>query len=153
MNATSFDSLAPIVTLAVFVPNFSCQASIVYVPGGRPLSWNEPSAPVTAKKGWSTTPTNEFIQRCTSHLKGTITSRVLKTCVSFMPCSAWPLLNSALACGHAWMLCSVASLLRISIGWPTCTPKTWGRYWQPFWSSTSGVPGIGNLSAPRPSFT
>src|SRR6187402_532802 len=49
VKATSFDSLAPIVTLAVLVPNFSCQASIVYVPGGSPLSWNDPSAPVTAK--------------------------------------------------------------------------------------------------------
>src|SRR5437868_2302406 len=51
------------------------------------------------------------------------------------------------------MLWSVGSLLRISIGWPTCTPKTCGRYWQPFWSSTRAVLGTGNLRLPRPSFT
>jgi len=36
------------VTVAVCVPYFSCQASIVYVPGGRPLIEKLPSAPLTA---------------------------------------------------------------------------------------------------------
>src|SRR5262245_23930589 len=51
------------------------------------------------------------------------------------------------------MLWSVASLLRISIGWPACTPNTCGRYWQPFWSRTSAAVGTGNFMVPRPSFT
>ena len=38
VNATSLVSLSPIVTLCVCVPSFSCTASIVYVPGGRPFS-------------------------------------------------------------------------------------------------------------------
>src|SRR6185369_14187460 len=66
VKGTSFDSLAPIVTVAVLVPSFSCQASIVYVPGGSPFSSNVPSAPVTAKNGCATTPTKEFIHLCTS---------------------------------------------------------------------------------------
>src|SRR6476646_183355 len=49
----SFDSLLPMVTLWVTAPPFSCHASIVYVPGGRPLMSNLPSSSVTAKNGWS----------------------------------------------------------------------------------------------------
>jgi hypothetical protein len=55
-----------------------------------------------------------------------MTSLVLKTCVIFIPASGCPWLNSWFAFGIAWMLCSVASLLRTSSGWPTCTPKTCG---------------------------
>src|SRR5437763_7087030 len=48
VNATAFDSFAPTVTVIVWVPSFSCHASIVYVPGGSPLIVNVPSAAVTA---------------------------------------------------------------------------------------------------------
>jgi len=123
------------------------------VPGGSPFNSNAPSAPVTAKNGCATTPTNEFIHLCTSQRNGTMISCVVKTCVSLIPCSAWPTLNSWFVCGQAWMLCSVMSLLRISIGWPACTPNTCGRYWQPFWSRTSAVVGTGNFKLPSPSFT
>ena len=50
-NVISFVSLAPSVTLWRLAPSFSCHASIVYVPGGRPFSSNLPSSFVTAKYG------------------------------------------------------------------------------------------------------
>lgn len=42
--------------LPVWVPNFSCHASTEYSPGGRSLIVNVPSAPDTAKNGFSATP-------------------------------------------------------------------------------------------------
>src|SRR5438094_7067653 len=126
VNVTSFDSFAPIVTLCVIGPSFSCHASIVYVPGGRFGSSNFPSSFVTAKYGCGRTPTYAFIQPCTSHLNGTITSGLSKVCDIFMPWIGWPLLNSEFAFGIAWMLWSVGSLLRISSVWPTRMPNTCG---------------------------
>src|SRR3989449_7626656 len=67
-------SLPATVTLAVCVPYFSCHASIVYVPGGRPLSVKLPSAPLTPKNGCGSTPSHACIQPCTLHSSGTITS-------------------------------------------------------------------------------
>src|SRR5262245_51318471 len=76
---------SPIVTCDVFVPNFSCHASIVYVPGGRPLISYTPSGDVTAKNGCAMTPTHDVIQLCTSHLKRTMTSGIVNVCVAVVP--------------------------------------------------------------------
>ena len=38
VNVTSLVCFSPMVTICVCVPSFSCHASIVYVPGGSPLS-------------------------------------------------------------------------------------------------------------------
>src|SRR2546430_5071903 len=67
-------SLPATVTVAVCVPYFSCHASIVYVPGGRPLSVKLPSPPLTPKNGCGSTPIQACIQPCTLHSSGTITS-------------------------------------------------------------------------------
>src|SRR5262245_27705626 len=56
VNGSSLVSLLPSVTFCVWAPSFSCHASMVYVPGGRPFSSNFPSGPVVAKYGWSRTP-------------------------------------------------------------------------------------------------
>src|SRR5207247_8704622 len=55
-------SLPATVTLAVCVPYFSCHASIVYVPGGRPLSVKLPSAPLTPQNGCGSTASHACIQ-------------------------------------------------------------------------------------------
>ncbi len=47
-NEIFFDSLGPIVIFCVCAPSFSCQASIVYVPGGSPASAKAPALPLTA---------------------------------------------------------------------------------------------------------
>src|SRR2546421_6296340 len=67
-------SLPATVTLAVCVPYFSCHASIVYVPGGRPLIANLPSPPLTPKNGWGSTPSDACIHPCTLHSSATMTS-------------------------------------------------------------------------------
>ena|SRR3990170_6550424 len=56
VKSAVFDSCAPTVTFWIAVPSFSCQASMVYSPGGKPLIAKEPSFPVTAKNGCFTTP-------------------------------------------------------------------------------------------------
>src|SRR5262249_44759322 len=100
-NATVCVLLASRVTVCVWAPSVSCTASIVYVPGGRPFSSNEPSLPVTAKNGCSTTPTNADIHLWTSHLNGTRTSAVLKTCVFLKPLDCCAMLNSPFFIGTA----------------------------------------------------
>src|SRR5689334_24769742 len=67
-------SVPATVTVAVCAPYFSCQASIVYVPGGSPLMLKLPSVPDTAKNGCGRTPSHACIQPCTLHSSGTITS-------------------------------------------------------------------------------
>src|SRR5438876_5733367 len=74
LKSAVFVSLPATVTVAVCVPYFSCHASIVYVPGGSPLMVNEPSLPLTPKKGCGNTPSHACIQPCTLHSSGTITS-------------------------------------------------------------------------------
>src|ERR1051325_7476954 len=97
-------------TCAVFVPNFSCQASTVYVPGGTFLISKLPSSLVTAKKGCLTTPIQAFIQGCWLHLTGISISARLKTEVmgaAFWPCAC---LNGSLFLGCTLTLCVVGSL-------------------------------------------
>ena len=53
----------------------------------------------------------------------------------------WLKLNSRLAFGIEWTLCIAASLLATLTVWPTCTPRTCGMYWQPFWSSITVAAG------------
>src|SRR5207244_13540184 len=65
LKSAVFVSLPATVTVAVCVPYFSCQASIVYVPGGSPLMVNDPSLPLTPKKGCGSTPSHSCIQPCT----------------------------------------------------------------------------------------
>src|SRR6185369_14197596 len=67
-------SFAPTVTSTSCGPYFSCQASMVYLPGGSPLMVNVPSSPVTAKNGLPTTPIYERIHGCTLHFTGIMTS-------------------------------------------------------------------------------
>ena len=60
-----------------------------------------------------------------------------------IPLNGCPMLNSAFVFGRAWMLWSVPSLLTIFSGWPAWMPKMCGWYWQPCWSSSTGVVGAG----------
>src|SRR5437773_9360565 len=85
LKSAVFVSLPASVTVAVCVPYFSCQASIVYVPGGSPLMVNEPSLPLTPKKGCGSTPSHACIQPCTLHSSGTITSGALNVRSAVMP--------------------------------------------------------------------
>src|SRR5206468_430422 len=82
-------------------PNFSCQASIVYVPGGRPEMVKLPSAFDTAKNGSGRTPTYACIQPCTLHSRLTITSGAANVRVVFMPADGWLTLNGRLALASA----------------------------------------------------
>src|SRR4029077_1990137 len=77
-------SLPATVTVAVWVPYFSCHASIVYVPGGRPLIEKLPTSPLTPKNGCGRTPSQACIQPCTLHSSGTMTSGVEKVRVEVM---------------------------------------------------------------------
>src|ERR1041385_934304 len=101
-----------------------------------------PSMPDTLWYGCGSTTMNDFIQPCTSHLilNGVI-SALSKCLVETMPCTGWPSLNAELTTGMAWMLCSVASLFLIWMGWLTSTACTCGWYWQPCWSMTAGGGG------------
>src|SRR4051795_1540521 len=67
--------------------------------------------------------------------------------VETIPCTGCPSLNCPLLFGMACTLCSVESLFLISSGCPTMIPLTCGWYWQPFWSSVTGVDGAGQLPA------
>src|SRR5579872_3577987 len=51
------------------------------------------------------------------------------------------------------MLWLVLSLFLTSIFWPVMTPMTWGLYWQPLWSSRTGVEGTSHCLSGRPDFT
>ena len=62
---------------------------------------NDPLSPVTAKNGWSSTPTQAFIQLCTSHLNGTMISGVSNVRSKVMPWIGCPVLNSSLFAGVA----------------------------------------------------
>src|SRR5438876_9075456 len=70
-------SLPATVTLAVCVPYFSCHASIVYVPGGRPFSVKLPSAPLTPQNGRGSTAGHACIQPSALLSSDTITSRAV----------------------------------------------------------------------------
>src|SRR6266403_2393456 len=51
------------------------------------------------------------------------------------------------------MLCSVGSAFLIFNACPACIPKTWGRYWHPFWSISTGSVGVGYVLSSNPLFT
>src|SRR6266436_9356696 len=102
-------SVPAIVTIAVCVPNFSCQASIVYVPGGRPVIVKLPSSLETEKNGSGRTPTYACIQPCTLHSRFTITSGAANVRVVFMPADGWLTLNGRFALAIALMLWSTGS--------------------------------------------
>src|SRR2546426_9926700 len=102
-------SVPAIVTVAVCVPNFSCQASIVYVPGGSPLIEKLPSGPDTAKNGSGRTPAYACIQPCTLHSRFTMTSGAENVRVVFIPAPGWLTLNGRLALAMALILCRTGS--------------------------------------------
>src|SRR5687767_12495821 len=97
-------SVPATVTVAVCVPNRSCHASIVYVPGGRPLIEKLPSGPVTAKNGSERTPAYDFIQPCTLHSRFTITSGAVNVRLVFMPAVGWLTLKGRFFFAMALML-------------------------------------------------
>src|SRR5947199_2716585 len=101
-------SLPATVTVAVCVPYFSCHASIVYVPGGRPLSVKLPSAPLTPKNGCGTTASHACIQPCTLHSSGTITSGAVnvRSDTIFV---GWLMLKGRFFTPFALMLCRMPS--------------------------------------------
>ncbi len=76
----------------------------MYVPGGRFLIVKLPSAPVTAKNGFGSTPRNAFIQPWTLHSRGTITSAAEKVRIVFIPAEGWLTLNGRFFTGFALML-------------------------------------------------
>src|SRR5580704_16563342 len=61
VNSAFSDSFGATVTFIVCSPIFSWTAASVYVPAGRPLISNRPSASVTAKNGVADTLMNAFI--------------------------------------------------------------------------------------------
>src|SRR5574341_1716778 len=81
--------VAGTVTVMVLVPSFSCQASISYFPGGRPLMLKLPSAPLTAKNGCEKTLRLACIQLCTLHCTGMSISSVVKVLLVVMPLVGW----------------------------------------------------------------
>src|ERR1051325_11226698 len=116
VKSTVFVTLPWTVTVAVCVPNFSCHASMVYVPGGRFLRVNLPSSPVVEKNGYGKTPANACIQPCTLHSNGSMTSRVVKVRSVVMPAAGWLMLNGRLFFPIALMLWSSGSLFTIRSG-------------------------------------
>src|SRR5207244_6758712 len=101
-------SLPATVTVAVCVPYFSCHASIVYVPGGRPLSAKLPSPPLTPKNGWGSTPSDACIHQCTLHSSATITSALSNVFVEVIT-AGWLTLKGRLAFAFPWRLCRMPS--------------------------------------------
>src|SRR5881628_2750829 len=93
-------SLPATVTVAVCVPYFSCQASIVYVPGGRPLIAKLPSPPLTPKNGWGSTPSHACIHPCTLHSSATMTSGLSNVFVEVIT-AGWLMLKGRLAFAFA----------------------------------------------------
>src|SRR5436309_11550492 len=118
-------SLPATVTVAVCVPYFSCHASIVYVPGGRPLSVKLPSAPLTPKNGCGSTPSHACIQPCTLHSSGTITSDAVNV-RSDTIVVGWLMLKGRFFVPLALMLCRMPSEFLMARVWPTRIPNTWG---------------------------
>src|SRR5881296_1869829 len=118
-------SLPATVTLAVCVPYFSCHASIVYVPGGRPLSVKLPSAPLTPKNGCGSTPSHACIQPCTLHSSGTVTSGAENARVDVMVVG-WLMLKGRFFVPFALMLWRMPSEFLICRFCPTMIPNTWG---------------------------
>src|SRR5258706_13627218 len=105
---TSLVSFAPMVTVCVDVPSFSCHALMVYVPGGRLLRSKLPSLPVTAKNGCLNTATYPCIQGCRLHFTGiAISSRANDS--STLDPGGSALFHSRLFAGVGWMLCDVGS--------------------------------------------
>src|SRR5207248_2692770 len=93
-------SLPATVTLAVCVPYFSCHASIVYVPGGRPLIAKLPSPPLAPKNGWGSTPSQACIHPCTLHSSATMTSGLSNVFVEVIT-AGWLMLKGRLAFAFA----------------------------------------------------
>ena len=62
VNSIDFVSFGAIVTVWSWAPKRSCQASTVYVPGGRFFSANSPDFEVMSKYGCAKTKRNERIQ-------------------------------------------------------------------------------------------
>src|SRR5204863_150345 len=83
-------SLPATVTEAVCAPYFSCHASIVYVPGGRPLIVKLPSPPLTPKNGCGNTASHACIHPCTLHSSATMTSGLSNVFVEVIPAGLPP---------------------------------------------------------------
>src|SRR5256712_9079983 len=118
-------SLPATVTVAVCVPYFSCHASIVYVPGGRPLSAKLPSPPLTPKNGWGSTPSDACIHPCTLHSSATMTSGLSNVFVEVITAGGL-LLKGRLAFPFAFIFCRMPSGFFIPSVWPTRIPSTCG---------------------------
>src|SRR5207245_11565804 len=116
---------AATVTVAVSVPYFSCHASIVYVPGGRPLIEKLPSLPLTAKNGCGNTPTQACIQPCTLHSSGTVTSSAVNV-RSLVITLGWLMLKGRFFVPFALMLWRIPSEFLICSVCPTMMPNTCG---------------------------
>src|SRR2546426_7665844 len=97
-------SLPATVTVAVCVPYFSCHASMVYIPGGRPFRVKLPSAPLTPKNGWGRTPNHACIQPCTLHSSATMTSGLSNVFVEVITVG-WLMLKGRFGFTLALMLC------------------------------------------------
>src|SRR5579864_7721608 len=112
-----------------------------------------PLLSVTAKNGLFTTLTYIFIHGCWLHFTGSMISsraNVFSRAGEEGGCDSF---HSRLSFGVGWMLCVVGSSFLICTVCPAITPRTWGWYWQPFWSRTTGSLGRSKVRLPRPSFT
>src|SRR5207249_752961 len=118
-------SLPATVTEAVCAPYFSCHASIVYVPGGRPLIVKLPSPPLTPKNGCGNTASHACIHPCTLHSSATMTSGLSNVFVEVIT-AGWLMLKGRLAFAFALMLCRMPSEFLIASVWPTWMPSTCG---------------------------
>ncbi|TMA78570.1 MAG: hypothetical protein E6J72_13685 [Deltaproteobacteria bacterium] len=112
-------------------PRRGCHAASVYWPAGTRPSVNAPSRPVTAKYGWSTTPSAARIQGWTSHCTPTGTSAVGTVIVRRAPRTASPKFHGDDFAGVPCTLWRVSSLLTNSIRCPARAPTTRGSKTQP----------------------
>src|SRR5256886_1548294 len=111
-------SLPATVTLAVCVPYFSCHASIVYVPGGRPLIAKLPSEPLTPKNGWGSTPSHACIHPCTLHSSATMTSGLSNVFVEVIT-AGWLMLKGRVGFSFAFVVGRVPAGIFFACGVPT----------------------------------
>src|SRR3989442_7336174 len=106
-------SLRATVTLAACGPYFPCHASIVYVPGGRPLIVKLPSAPLTPKNGCGNTASHACIHPCTLHSSATMTSGLSNVLLEVITLG-WLMLKGRIAFAFAFVFCSSPSEVLMS---------------------------------------
>src|ERR1035438_7634027 len=104
-----------------------------------------PSSPVTAKKGWLTTPMYAFIQGWMLHFTGIRTSWRGKLCILSGAPGGWDSFQSWLVVGIGWILWLVGSEFLMSRFWPAMAPMTCGEYMQPVWVRATGVVGTAHV--------